>query len=373
MDLLKEQRITNPKTNTECLNTVKFFGACIVAFVWHYQHFAPVDGSPFDFIFAFSYPYGWIMVELFFMLSGFGMMVGYGNKVLKHQISFPEYIRKRLNKIYPLFFVTLILVTILEIIFKSKTGDTFVYPNFDFYHLLLNVVLCQDGLFGVEWSFNSPSWCVSICFILYVVFFTVLSFSRNIKTAVYKFVCLGLLGSTLLNLGWNYPILNSLVARGLFCFSLGVVLAYFYQNEYLFNTKVIGYMSMVVLIVFYVVYRVMPDVIGNIQMLFILFIAPMIIISTIWVTWLNKFLSMKFLAYLGSLSMEIYLFHFIVQCTIKNIDIYCDLELNYSSRIVWVAYAVSTIVVSILYKQLLAEKFTTLFIKICDSLLRRLQ
>lgn len=362
---------SNTKTNTMCLDTVKFVGACLVAFIWHYQHFAPADGSPFDFIFTYSYEYGWIMVELFFMLSGFGMMLGYCNKILKHQMSFPEYIRKRLNKIYPLFFVTLVLVIVFELIFKAKTGDTFVYANFDLYHLFLNIILCHDGLFGVDWSFNAPSWCVSVSFILYVVFFMVFYFSKDAKTAVYKFAGLGLLGATLLNLGWNYPVLNSLVARGLFCFSIGVVLAYFYQNEHLFNTRLIGYMSMLILIAFYVIYRVMPSIIGNMQMLFILLIAPMIIVCAIYVPWFNAFLSTKFLVYLGSLSMEIYLFHFIVQCAIKNIDIYCNLGLNYSSEIVWIAYAVSTILVSILYKQLLAEKFKMLFIKICDGMLAK--
>lgn len=365
---MEEKKITS-KTNTVCLNAVKFFAACIVAFVWHYQHFQPVDGSPFAFVFGFSYPYGWLMVELFFMLSGFGMMVGYSNKVLKHQISFTEYMKKRLNKIYPLFFVTLILVIVLELIFKAKIGDTFVYPNFDFYHLLLNIVLCQNGLFGTEWSFNSPSWCVSICFILYVVFFIVFYFSKKTKSAVYKFACLGLLGAILLNLGWDYPVLNSLVARGLFCFSLGVALAYCYQNEHLFRTKFIGYMSMAVLIAFYALYRFRPDAIGDMQMLFILFIAPLVIICAMYVSWINKLLSMKFFTYLGSLSMEIYLFHFIIQCAIKNADIYFNLGLNYSSRKVWIGYALSTIVVSILYKKLLEEKIRWLFIKTCDCLL----
>lgn len=361
-----QMRLT--KTNTACLDAVKFFGACIVAFVWHYQHFEPVDRSPFDLFFLFSYPYGWLMVELFFMLSGFGITVGYGSKVLNRQMSFSSYMRKRLSKIYPLFFVTLVLVTILEHIFKAKTADTFVYGNFDLYHLLLNIFLLHDGLFVVDWSFNSPSWCISICFVLYAVFFTVFYFSKNTKAAVYKFACLGLLGALLLKLDWNYPVLNTLIARGLFCFSIGVALAFFYQNEHLFNTRFLGYLSLTTLIVSYVTYQTTPDFIGDIQMLFILFIAPMIIVSTIYVPWINKLLSTKFFAYLGSLSMEIYLFHFIVQCTIKNIDLYCNMGLNYSSWIVWVVYAASTILVSIVYKQLFSKKCTKLFQKACDRL-----
>ena len=80
------------KIETKCLNALRFFAAGIIAFVWHYQHFAPEHGSPFASVFRWSYRYGWLMVELFFMLSGFGMFLGYANKIQAHQISFAQYI-----------------------------------------------------------------------------------------------------------------------------------------------------------------------------------------------------------------------------------------------------------------------------------------
>ncbi len=354
-----------PKTSTVCLGAIKFFGAFIVAFIWHYQHFQPAAGDPLGRFFAFSYPYGWLMVELFFMLSGFGMMLGYGNKILSHTISFAPYIKKRIAKIYPLFFVTLVLVTFLELIITLKTGMPFVYPNFDLYHLLLNVVLCQDGLFVTDWSFNSPSWCISICFILYVIFFAVFHYSKDTKSAVIKFVILGLLGFVLLSLEWNYPIFNKLVARGLLCFSIGVILAYFYQNEHLLNTRFIGGLCCAGLILCYGAYRAVPEAIGDIVMLFILFVAPMIIVGALFTPWLNKLLSIKPLVYLGSLSMQIYLFHFPVQCMIFYLDRSYNLGLNYSQKSVWLLYVVITLAVSILYKQLFATKVTNLFCKVC--------
>lgn len=363
--IMSEQTI---KTNTACLNTVKFFGACIVAFVWHYQHFEP-NGSPFSSVFRFSYPYGWLMVELFFMLSGFGMMLGYGSKIIRHEISFPKYIRKRLNAMYPLFFITLVLVTVLEILYHRKNGTTFVYPNFDVYHFFLNLILCQDGLLGKEWSFNSPSWCISICMILYVIFYIVLYRSKDTRIAVYRFAGLGILGAMLLMLGWDYPVLNSLVARGLLCFSLGVALAFFHQNEHRFHTRMIGTLCFIALAALYVLYRKKPNIMGNMHMLFILCIAPMVILAVLYVPWLNRILSHRFFAFFGSLSLEIYLFHFIVQCLIVNLDTYCHLGLDYSRKIVWIGYAVSTILVSILYKQLFAVKCKTLFVKVCDKFL----
>lgn len=368
--LMVKEQVNLARTNTTCLDFLKFAGACIVAFIWHYQHFSPAEGSPFDTIFVFTYPNGWLMVELFFMLSGFGMVIGYAQKLISHEISFAGYMGRRLNKIYPLFFLTLILVVFLELIYKAKTGETFVYGNFDVYHFFLNVVLCQDGIFGTDWSYNSPSWCISICFILYIILFIVFYHSKDIKTAVYKFAGLGVLGVIVLNLGWNYPLLNSLVARGIICFAIGVFLAYFYQKEEMFNTKLIGYLSFVIIMVCYFAFRGNPISVNNLQMLFILFLSPMIIFCTLYVPCINKLFSLRFFRYLGSLSLEIYLFHFVVQCAIRNIDIYYGLELNYSARRVWVLYVMATLIVSILYKLLFAKPSEALFQKICTKFVK---
>ena len=122
-----KRRTTDSRIDTRCLNALKFFAACMIAFVWHYQHFKPQNGSPFASIFKFGYKEGWLMVELFFALSGFGMFLGYAEKIRKRQISFGEYILKRLKKLYPIFFLTLLLVTGLELWHRHLAGKNFVY------------------------------------------------------------------------------------------------------------------------------------------------------------------------------------------------------------------------------------------------------
>ena len=87
----KEGRLT-------AIDGMKGIGACIIAFFWHYQHFKPQNGSPFFSVFPVSYKNGFLMVGLFFMLSGFGMMLGYSERVTGHLISFREFIVKRLKR-----------------------------------------------------------------------------------------------------------------------------------------------------------------------------------------------------------------------------------------------------------------------------------
>ena len=123
------------KKNTLCLNGLKGIGAFIIAFMWHYQHFINSTSGPLSKYFPLSFNYGYLMVEIFFILSGFGMMMGYCDRILEHKINFKDYIFKRLKKIYPLFLLTLLITAVLEFIYLRLNGSTFVYPNFDLYHL----------------------------------------------------------------------------------------------------------------------------------------------------------------------------------------------------------------------------------------------
>ena len=72
------------------IDGLKGIGAIIIAFFWHYQHFTQYDvrKAPLYSIFFVSHTYGYLMVELFFVLSGFGMMVGYADRVYQKEISF---------------------------------------------------------------------------------------------------------------------------------------------------------------------------------------------------------------------------------------------------------------------------------------------
>ena len=63
-----------------CIDALKGIGAFIIAFVWHYQHFTSPSKFPLSSIFEISCTHGYLMVELFFMLSGFGMALGYQKK-----------------------------------------------------------------------------------------------------------------------------------------------------------------------------------------------------------------------------------------------------------------------------------------------------
>ena len=89
-------------------------------------------------------------------------------------------------------------------------------------------------------------------------------------------------------------------------------------------------------------------------------ISPSIIFSVLYVSWLNLLLSMKPMLFLGSLSINIYLLHFIMQCIIRNMDLYFKLKLDYSLKKTWLLYCNSTIIVSVLYSKYVEKKINNL-------------
>ncbi len=348
---------TENKQHLYCIDGLKGIGACIIAFVWHYQHFAPQNGYPFSSIFALSYPYGWSMVDFFFMLSGFGIMLGYGEKVMNRQISFKDFFLKRLKRLYPLFIFTTGLVLLFEIIFLNKTGELFTYLYLDMEHVLENVLFLQDGLIAQDFSLNAPSWCIPICIACYCMFYFIVYRTKDSNQIIYCFTATAILGAAIINSELAYPILNAMIGRGMASFSIGVLLFYVYKNRAAFNSGRLGYCCFILLIISYLILRLIStEYSGNFILAMTLGFGPMILLSTLFIPWLGSLLGTPVFKYLGLISWNIYLFHFPTQCLIKLTDLFLGLELNYSRKLVWCLYAALTFSFASLYQFFLAEK-----------------
>ena len=351
---------TNEDRRLDCLEGIRGLGACSIAFFWHYQHFTPFpDFSLFN-IFEISCTHGYLMVELFFMLSGFGMALGYQRKIQTKEINFLPYIKKRFCKLYPPFLVALFATGFLECIHITQTGKTFVYGNFDLYHFLLNLLLLQNGLITTEWSFNSPSWCISICMFCYIIFYIVAYKSKNEWSLFYKCI-IGLFFAEYLFYGVPKPIFNTQIARGISCFSIGVMLSYVWRYKNEFNNQYLGRLLLLLLIGGYTAIRYNPYFTGDMQQLFILGVGPAIILTSLFQKHLNFFLQNKFLVFLGSISLNIYLWHFPIQCTIKDLDLLFSLNIDFSSISTWSIYVTTTLVVAIFDKYFASKYYNKMF------------
>ncbi len=126
----------------------------------------------------------YLMVDLFFVLSGFVMYHVYGD-FFKEKLDFgrfKKFMRARFARIYPLHVLTLLLVVGVALIRKNigKHEDGFFDVVFDFSALPSQLLMTQAMGTHHEATWNTPSWSISTEWWAYVLFpLIILFFARS--------------------------------------------------------------------------------------------------------------------------------------------------------------------------------------------------
>ena len=186
-------------------------------------------GSPSEFdFFRGSY----ILVEFFFVLSGFVLTHGYG---FKEELKFAPFIKSRIFRLYPLHLVMLFVFLILEL-FKG------LVHNFGLIHfnnapfsgrsaiseILPNALLIQSWtMFTDPVSFNSPSWSISVELFLYVLLFLSLSILYKFRTLIW--IAFPVLSFYII-LFVQQDMITDQILRGLACFFGGSLTYLVYKS-----------------------------------------------------------------------------------------------------------------------------------------------
>ncbi len=207
--------------------------ASLTVVVWHYQQFfqiAPTElpegfdraSQPFYFLLFPLYEKGLLGVHLFFVLSGFVFFYMYADSIRDRTVSAYTFFVYRFSRLYPLFFVTLVYVAVVQLAAKSQLGTFLVYPENGLKYFLINLFVATSWGQTFEYSFNAPTWSVSVEIFLYAVFFvTLLWVGRR------KFVFFGLMiAGSLLAFHLGKPD----IGFGLFCFFAGGFVFLIYEH-----------------------------------------------------------------------------------------------------------------------------------------------
>lgn len=169
------------------------FIATIAVLLWHYQHFFYVIYDHYDFsrdlqpayqIFRIFYHYGFFGVQVFWTISGYIFFWKYkeliSNKNLDNHINFKKFFILRFSRLYPLHFITFIYVAIIQYFYYHQNNFFYIYKYNDLHHALLNLFMAQNW-FSSLYSYNAPSWSVSVEVLIYGLFFLACRFMGKFK------------------------------------------------------------------------------------------------------------------------------------------------------------------------------------------------
>src|SRR5690348_14370140 len=162
--------------------------------IWHYQHFFTLStGGPknfqrmslplYDILWPF-YEKGYLAVDVFFGVSGLVFYYLYSEAIYNRSVSWRKFWWLRFSRLYPLHFTTLLYVAALQPVVKTQLGNYFVYQANTAQQFVLNLFFVQHWIPGSKFSFNGPTWSVSVEILLYAVFFLIATARPSVGVAV---------------------------------------------------------------------------------------------------------------------------------------------------------------------------------------------
>jgi len=153
-----------PAARIGAIDGLRGVAAVTVAIVFHYRHFNVADAMV-DAPFLMAIPlnwlqrYGWLGVDLFFVLSGYIMTWKYVDAIGEGKLTGANFLVLRASRLYPVYLLTLAIVGIEAWIFYA-TFDSF--PSHaqynDTYHFVLSLFFMQNIGLEMGHSFNFPAW-----------------------------------------------------------------------------------------------------------------------------------------------------------------------------------------------------------------------
>jgi peptidoglycan/LPS O-acetylase OafA/YrhL len=261
---------------------------------------------------------GYLMVELFFVLSGFVIAGAYADRI--H--TFKDFIRfqfLRWARLYPVHFLFLMVYLGFEFMkLYAQQRHGMAMPNYQpflqnsweafFHHLLLIQGIGPTGFLA---TFNGPAWSISVEFYTYMVFGLLVMFGGRHKTLLFALLCMVSLAA-LASPEW---ILYAPVLRCLAGFFLGCLVARLVRRvkwalpAWLPLVITVG----IVLFLGFKPYGVWDSI--------IFFLSAMLILALVLSPdhWFKQCMRIRPLVWLGTISYSVYMSHYAIEWVMNQV------------------------------------------------------
>lgn len=142
-----------------------------VSGVWTPQSHAPIEAFPFYSALALFYWKGLAAVQLFWAISGFIFFWKYADAIHDRVVAKRHFFVFRFSRLYPLHFLTLVIVIGLQALYLRDHSENFIYRANDMRAFLLQLVMASNWNATCENTYNGPIWSVSAEVLIYGLFF----------------------------------------------------------------------------------------------------------------------------------------------------------------------------------------------------------
>lgn len=261
---------------------------------------------------------GYIGVSFFFILSGFILSYSYQEKLIDGRRKLLDFFVGRIARIYPLHLVCAIVAVPITVFYQLDQGAVNLILKF-----LANVTLVHSfvPVESVYMSYNAPDWSISNEMFFYLAFpFLLKAGLCRLKKGKVFFAFLAIfigviIGMYCLSESWQHAIFYVNPFVRILDFVLGILL----YNMWKYGVRDIGHikhnllelLAILVFILFFCFHHLIPQV----YRYSVYYWIPMMGIIYVFANqggFISKWLSHRWLVYLGEISFGFYLIHQLV-------------------------------------------------------------
>lgn len=242
---------------------------------------------------------------MFFMLSGFLLSYSYRERIAKREISFRDFLMRRLRKLYPLYLLSNLVMLAGELV---QHGISVINLK----RIVLTLLLQNGGGLETAHPYNGPSWFVSALFVCYMAYYFVAYWSKN-QTQYGCMIAFGIIwGYSIAIEGWTPPLSFGRCGAGFLNFFLGCALAEVYPH--IPKKKWLQYGALLILTVSgFLLMRYGVEVIsGDSKVAFAFVLCPLLLYVACGENLISRILGLKPVVYLGKISVSVYFWHFVI-------------------------------------------------------------
>lgn len=297
------------------LDALRGIAAFSVLF-WHYG--GAFGTNPLARLLMPFYHSGGFAVAFFFVLSGYVLMHVYGQPQRRAHLGANVWMR--MARFLPLQWGTLLLVAGLQLVIVARTGHPFIYTFNDWWDFLLNLFLLQQSGLQPGFSFNAPSWSISVEIWTNILLFVLLWYQARPRLLLWLLLLVPLAsllwaGGDILYSSTPTP-LDRLLIYGTACFFGGALLylylppprrTYRWADPLFFGTAALALLAMAMR-------PAWPW--ARVDLFLTLVAAPALIYASQAGLWARRFLGLRSLQFLGRISFSLYMMHFSVLCVL---------------------------------------------------------
>lgn len=328
--------------------------SCLIIMLYHYRFFLLDNGLRII-------DYGHYFVEVFVMISGFLMAYNYRNRIAG--MNFKDFFLNRYMKIMPLYWITEICVYAAVILATVLSGEKYKWNPIQ---MLWELSGIYTGWFGQSAPpMNPPLWTVCCLLLCYILYYLICKVSKNcIASYIGMIMVIIFVGAfsiaSMIYEGRTYSIIGSEDSlRCIISFMMGLLLYELYQKMPDWLGKVISYILIGMFIGIIAAFSNFPltkgiDVENLIPGIVILLFCPLMLYSAIYIKPLKYLFSSRVLQFIGKISMDIYMWHWVVRIYLGSRPFYVD-QNTWSG---WILLIIASLTVSILSHYIMARLYS---------------